>query len=161
VQKTTLEQSAPLNTTLTELAQQVSAIREYAAHQQERVEKLQDGYDWNIIRTFCLRVIRCVDNLDTRIRRLADNEIDTTDVEEVRDELLFALESSGVEQFRPKIGSDYRGQEKYAEAVKERESCEDQSQAGRIAKVIRPGYQYFINEENTKVVRTAQVKLFG
>jgi len=161
VQKTSLEQAKPLNSTLAELAQQVSAIRDYAAHQQERVEKLQDGYDWNIIRTFCLRVIRCVDNLETRIQRLAANEIDTTDIEEVRDELLFALESSGVEQFKPKVNTDYRGHEKYAEAVKDRHPCEDESQTGKIARVIRPGYQYFINEDNTKVVRTAQVKLYG
>ncbi|GAG37137.1 unnamed protein product, partial [marine sediment metagenome] len=29
------------------------------------------------------------------------------------------------------------------------------------AKVIKPGYQYVIDEDNVKVVRTAQVKLFG
>ena len=54
------EQSKPIDNTLTDLTQQVSAIREYAASQQGRLEKLQDGYDWNIIRTFCLRVIRAV-----------------------------------------------------------------------------------------------------
>ncbi|NQT01611.1 MAG: hypothetical protein HQ580_06290, partial [Planctomycetes bacterium] len=63
--------------------------------------------------------------------------------------------------YEPEINSDYRGQEKYAEAVKEKEHCENSSQKGKIAKVIRPGYQYFINEENIKIVRSAQVKLFG
>ena len=141
--------------------QQVSAIREYAAYQQDRVEKLQDGYDWNIIRTFCLRVIRCIDNLESRINRLSEKNIETSDLEEVRDELLFALESSGIEQFEPGVNSDYRGQEKFAEAVKERQQCDDPKQTGKIAQVIRPGYQYFINDENIKVVRTAQVKLFS
>lgn len=161
VQQATREQSEPLGSTLKELAQQVSAIREYAASQQGRVEKLQDGYDWNIIRTFCLRVIRCIDNIENRIDGLGSKNGAAADLEEVRDELLFALESSGVEQFRPEINSEYRGQEKLAEAIKEKQSSKNSNRAGKIAKVIRPGYRYMIDEENFKIVRTAQVKLFG
>jgi molecular chaperone GrpE (heat shock protein) len=153
---------APVGDTLKELAQQVSAIREYAASQQNRVEKLQDGYDWSIIRTFCLRVIRCIDNLENRIGRLSEtDEGGTMHLEEVKDELLFALESSGIEQFRPELHSDYRGQEKLAEAVKERQSTKKTDRIGKIAKVVRPGYRYIIDEETCKIVRTAQVKLFG
>lgn len=161
VQQATREQSAPLGDTLKELAQQVSAIREYAACQQNRVEKLQDGYDWGIIRTFCLRVIRCIDNLENRMERLGEDDEGSLQLEEVRDELLFALESSGIEQFRPEIGSNYRGQEKFAEAIKDKELTGDSSQVGSIAKIVRPGYRYVTDEDNFKVVRTAQVKLFG
>ena len=161
VKQTSLEHLEPLNNTLSELVQQVAAIREYASQQQDKVKKLQDGYDWNIIRNFCLRVIRCIDNLEDRINRLSKQDIETVNLEEVRDELVFALESSGLEQFEPEINSDYRGQEKIAKAVKDKEYSDDPNLAGRIAKVIRPGYQYFIDEENVKVVRTAQVKLFG
>ena len=156
------DQSKPLITnTLRELSQQVSAIREYTAYQQNRLEKLQDGYDWNIIRTFCLRVIRCIDNLENRIGQLGEDQARAMHLEEVRDELVFALESSGVEQFRPEVNSEYRGQERYTEPVKDKQPCDKPDQAGKIADVIRPGYQYFINEENIKVVRPAQVKLFA
>lgn len=161
VQQTTREHSKPLEDGLRELTQQVSAIREYAAQQQDRMEKLQDGYDWNIIRTFCLRVIRCIDNLESRISQLSELNIKTIDLEEVRDELIFAFESSGVEQFEPGTNSDYRGQEKKVEAIKDRECSDDPNMTGKIAEVIRPGYQYVIDEENVKVVRMAQVKLFG
>ncbi len=161
VQEALKEHSKPLDSTLKDLAQQVSAIREYASCQQERVEKLQDGYDWNIIKTFCLRIIRCIDNLENRIERLSSKGTKTEYLEDIRDEMVFALESSGIEQYHPEINSDYRGQEKYAEAVKQKEQCENSKQKGKIAKVIRPGYQYVINEENIKIVRTAQVKLFG
>ncbi len=160
VQQAAVEHSGPLNNTLLELTQEVAAIREYASNQQDRVKKLQEGYDWNIIRTFCLRVIRCIDNLENRISRLSEQDVKTPNLEEIKDELVFALESSGVERFEPEINSDYRGQEKTAEAVKEKEHCDDPNLTGKIAKVIRPGYQYFIDEENVKVVRTAQVKLF-
>jgi len=160
-QQTTLEHSKPLEDGLEKLTQQMSAIREYAARQQNRMEKLQDGYDWNIIRTFCLRVIRCIDNLENRINQLSEQDVEGTDLEQIRDELLFALESSGVEQFKPEINSDYAGHEKKAEAVKNKEHSDDPNMTGKIAKVIRPGYQYVIDEDNVKVVRTAKVKLFG
>ncbi|MHC4241925.1 MAG: nucleotide exchange factor GrpE [Planctomycetota bacterium] len=150
----------PLNSTLMELTEQVAAIREYASQQQDRVEKLQGGYDWNITKNFCLRVIRCVDNLEKRINRLRKQNINPTVLQEVHDELLFVLESSGVEQFRPEINSDYRGQERFAEVTKDRQPSEDKNMTDKIAKVIRPGYRYVIDEENVKVVRTAQVKLF-
>jgi molecular chaperone GrpE (heat shock protein) len=160
VQQTALANARPVEQSIRELSQQVSAIREYADHQQERVKKLQDGYDWNIVKNFCLRIIRCVDNLDNRIRMLSDRQVDTTALEEVRDELLFALESTGVEQFQPEINSDYRGQEKNTEVIREKEECDDPDLKGRIAVVLRPGYHYFIDEDNVKLIRTAQVKLY-
>jgi molecular chaperone GrpE (heat shock protein) len=150
-----------IDTTLKDLTQQVSAIREYAANQQNRLERFQDGYDWNIIKTFCLRIIRCIDNIDSRIENLADEDAQTEHLEEVRDELIFALESSGIEQFEPEVNSDYRGQEKFAEAVKEKTECEDPDKKGKIESVLRPGYHFFIDDENVKIVRPAQVRLFA
>lgn len=161
IRQSSLEHSEPLNNTLTQLTEQIAAIREYAGQQQDRVEKLQEGYDWNIIRTFCLRLIRCIDNVESRIDKLSKHNINTKDLEEIRYELIFALDSSGVEQFEPEINSDYRGQEKTAEAVKDKENTNNPKLKGKIAKVIRPGYRYIIDEANAKVVRTAQVKLFG
>ena len=161
VKEATAEKSDPVETTLNELTQQVSAIREYTSYQHDRIEKLQEGYDWNIIRTFCLRIIRGIDNLENRISRLSEQDIDTTDLEEIMDELIFALESSGVEQFRPVINSDYRGQEKTAEVVKDKACSNDPDLKGKISEVIKPGYQYEIHDGNVKIVRTARVKLFG
>jgi molecular chaperone GrpE (heat shock protein) len=161
VQQATREQANPLDNTLKELTQQVSAIREYAATQQNRVEKLQDGYDWGIIRTFCLRVIRCIDNLEGRLASLPKGDSALSHLEEIKDELLFALESSGVEQFQPELNSEFHGQEKIAEALKEKQPAKKPEQAGRIARVIRPGYRYLIDDDNYRIVRTAQVKLYG
>jgi len=161
VRQTTAKVPDPLNNTLRELTQQVAAIREYASTQQDRVQKLQEGYDWNIIRNFCLRVIWCIDNVENRITERAGKNGEAVHLREIRDELLFAMESSGIEQFEPEINSDYRGQEKHIEAVKERESCDDPDLAGKIAKVIKPGYQYFVDDKHIKIVRPAMVMLFG
>jgi molecular chaperone GrpE (heat shock protein) len=146
---------------LKDLSEHVSAIREYATLQQGRMEKLQDGYDWNIIRTFCLRIIRCIDNIYLRIKLLETNNGDVSDLQEIHDELVFALESSGVERFSPDINSDYCGQEKKLEAIKERVPCQDPALNGKIAEVVRCGYSHLIEGENVKVIRPSQVKLFG
>jgi molecular chaperone GrpE (heat shock protein) len=81
-------------------------------------------------------------------------------LEEVRDELLFSLESSGIEQFRPDLKSEYRGLEKSTEVIKEREPAPKPKLKGLIAKIVRAGYQYCLNEDKIKVVRTAQVKIY-
>ena len=159
-QAATLMATEPVNNGLSELTQEVSAIREFAAQQQDRVRQLQDGYDWGIIKRFCIRVIRCIDNLDDRIKRFVEEGQETEYLEDVRDELVFSLESSGVEQFEPEIDSDYRGQEKRAEAVRTREQTDDSDLSGKIAEVMRPGYQYVVNDDDIKIVRSARVKLY-
>ena len=79
----------------------------------------------------------------------------------MRDELVFALESSGVEQFEPAINAHYKGMEKIAEAVREKEHTEHAGLSGKIAKMVRPGYRYVLNDDDVKIVRAAQVKLYG
>ncbi len=150
-----------LNDTLNKLTEEVAAIRSYAGQQEERVKKFQGGHDWNIIRSFALRVIRCIDNLERKINALARADGATEHLQELRDELLFALESTGLEQFEPQVNSDYRGQEKTAEAVKGKASADSDELKGKIADVVRCGYRYMVDEENFKVVRAAQVRVFG
>ena len=159
-EKQSNEDAEPVNEALKNLSEQISAIRTFAATQQDRVEKLQSGYDWNIIRTFCLRIIRCIDNLENRITRQEEEDQVIDHLTDVRDELLFALESSGVEQYELDIESAFRGQERRAEAVKEKEPSPSEELKGCIAAVVSPGYQYVIDEDNMRVVRMARVKLY-
>lgn len=147
--------------TLAQLTRQVAAMNEFTSKQQEKVKKLQEGYDWNIVKNFALKVIRCLDNLENTIERLSDADEDTATLEETRDDFIFALESSGIEQFVPEKNSEYRGQERYAEAVSKREVTPEAALKGKIAKIIRPGYKFVIDDQKSRIVRTAQVKLYG
>jgi molecular chaperone GrpE (heat shock protein) len=157
----TLMTTEPLTKELSELTEEVSAIRHFAAQQQDQMRKLQDGYDWMIVRRFCMRIIRCVDNIEDRIARLTPKEQVLSDhLQDIRDELIFALESSGVEQYEPDLNISYKGLERYAEAIKERVYTGDDAKAGFIAEVVRKGYQYLVNDEDVKIVRCAQVKLY-
>lgn len=146
---------------LKKLTQELTALREYASSQQDRMRKLQDGYDWTILKNFCLRIIRCVDHLDYRINELIQIGDVADDLEEVRDELIFAMESSGVEQYRPDLHTPYRGSERELEVVPDRIDCNEPEMIDTIAEVVRPGYQYVVDENNIKIVRTAQVRLYG
>jgi molecular chaperone GrpE (heat shock protein) len=157
----TMMTTEPVTHGLSELTEEVSAIRQYAAAQQDQMRKLQDGYDWMIVRRFCLRIIRCIDNLDDRRTRLGDEEQSLgACLEDIRDELVFALESSGVEQYQPTLNAPFKGLEKYAEAVRQRIPAPDAALAGTIAEIVRPGYQYLISDDDVKIVRCAQVKLY-
>ena len=157
----TLMTTEPLTKELTELTEEVSAIRHFAAQQQDQMRKLQDGYDWMIIRRFCLRIIRCIDNIDDRVVRLYEQgEEAAVYLEDIRDELVFSLEASGIEQFGPDLKAPFKGLEKYAEAVRERIFTEESELVGCIAEVARPGYQYLVNDDDVKIVRCAQVKLY-
>ena len=157
----TLMTTEPLTKELNDLTEEVSAIRQFAAQQQDQVRKLQDGYDWMIIRRFCMRIIRSIDNIEDRINRMDDPDSEVAlCLEDIRDELVFALESSGIEQFNPELKMPFKGLEKYAEAVRGRVVSEDESLCGCIAEIVRPGYQYLISDDDVKIVRCAQVKLY-
>jgi len=157
----TMMTTEPITRGLSDLTEEVSAIRQYATAQQDQMRKLQDGYDWMLVRRFCLRIIRCIDNLNERIARLSgQDEVLLSCLEEIGDELVFALESSGVEQYRPDLNVQFKGLEKYAEAVRQRVPTSDPSQVGTIAEILRPGYQYLISDDDVKIVRCAQVKLY-
>jgi hypothetical protein len=158
---TTLDKTETIEKGVAEACRQIWAIREYAARQQDRMEKLQDGYDWNIIGNFCLRIIRCVDNLDDRISELTAAGRDAHHLQTLREELLFAMESSGVERFEVEVGSDFHGQEHRLKALGHRQVTENPELIGKVAAVVRPGYQCYISEESTKTVRAAEVRIYG
>ena len=156
--KATMEQVANVSQSVSELNAQVAAVREYAARQHEQVKRLQEGYDWALLKGFCLRIIRCIDDIEERIDRAGSTATKDALVS-TRDGLVFALQASGVEQFLPECGVEYRGHEKSVEVVGRRPSSEA-AQVGRIAKVIRVGYQVFVSDEVTRVVRPAKVEVF-
>lgn len=151
----------PVVSTLNQLNEQIAALRQYAAQQQQRVERLQSGYDWNIIRTFCLKIIRCMDNIEDRIRQQSRQGLDTEGLEQIHDELLFALEASGLEQYSPQVGRPLDGQYGEVEVASQKVEPPEPSLSGKVAELIRPGYRYLIDHENSRVIRAARVRIYG
>lgn len=143
-----------------DLLSQVSSLRDYLSRQQNLVRKLQDGYDWTILRSFCLRIIRCIDDVEKRLKSTDDiSDAHRQDLEMIHDELVFALDGSGVEQFQPEIDTPYSGQERFAE-VTGKSSAGEGGKPGHISEIKCPGYYYYISEEQRKLIRPAKVKLY-
>ncbi|MBN1796846.1 MAG: hypothetical protein JW804_09260 [Sedimentisphaerales bacterium] len=161
VKDSTEDKGEVISESLNKLSEEVAAIRRYTGQQQDGFKSLRESYDWNIIRNFALRVIRCVDNLESRINSLSPDDPAKGHLEEIRDELVFSLESSGLERYEPEVNSEFRGNQKIAEAVKEKKHTNQADLKGKISQVLRSGYRYVIDKENYKVIRAAQVKLFG
>ena len=144
---------------VTDLSAQVASLRDFLSKQQNQVRRLQEGYDWVIIKSFCLRIIRCIDDIEKSLNAEDMTLPHRQDLEMACDELVFALEGSGVEQYRPEEGSPYSGQEKTSE-VTGKDPVTDESEPGCISAVVSPGYVFWVSEEQQRIVRPAKVRLF-
>lgn len=142
-----------------DMLSQVSSLRDYLAKQQSMVKRFQDGYDWTVLKNFCQRIIRCIDDVEKRMNS-ADEVTDDhrQDLDMIYDQLVFALDGSGIEQFKPEIDTPYSGQEKIAEVVGKDPS--EKGEPGHISKVVNPGYIFYIDDEHRKLIRPAKVRLF-
>ncbi|NOQ23611.1 MAG: nucleotide exchange factor GrpE [Candidatus Aegiribacteria sp.] len=142
-----------------DILSQVSSLRDYLAKQQNMVKRFQDGYDWTVLKNFCQRIIRCIDDIEKRTNSLKEaTDAHRQDLEMIYDQLVFALDGSGIEQFKPEVDTPYSGQEKIAEVVG-KDPCE-KGVPGDISQVVNPGYLYYISDEHQKLIRPAKVKLY-
>ena len=142
-----------------DLLSQVSSLRDYLAKQQNLVKRFQDGYDWTVLKNFCQRIIRCIDDVEKRMNSTDGVTADhSQDLETIYDQLVFALDGNGIEQFRPEIDTPYSGQEKIAEVVGKDPS--EKGEPGHISQVVNPGYFYYIDDEHQKLIRPAKVRLY-
>jgi molecular chaperone GrpE (heat shock protein) len=147
------------DSTTADLLAQVSSLRDYVAKQQNLVKRYQDGYDWTVLKNFTQRIIRCIDDAEKRKNATSLSDAHRQDLEIICDQLVFALDGSGIEQFVPGTGISYAGQEKIAEVVG-KDPLDHGGKPGYISQVISPGYYYYISDEQKKLIRPAKVRLF-
>lgn len=138
---------------------QLSALRDYTAKQQEQTRRLQDGYDWSITKNLCRRIIQCIDGMDRRLQEMPEETDGRADLTMFRDDLVFTLDGSGIEQFVPDVDTEYKGLEASVEVMGTSPSS-DVSLIGKISEVVCPGYRYFVDGDTVRLVRSAQVKIF-
>jgi len=158
--RTTLEQVRASSQSVAELTDQVAALREYISKQQEQVRRLQDGYDWTILKNFSLRMIRCIDSIEKQLEGLEVSSPEREDIELTRNELVFALAGSGFERFTPDVDTEYRGQEKFVKVVGKVKG-DAREQEGRIARIAKPGYFFHADRDGKLLVRCAEVIIFA
>lgn len=146
----------------TEQTAEIRTLREMQAATQEQTQRWAEGYDWQLIKEFCFRFIRILDTLDERMVKVrADGSPEhIADVDNCYHEILFSLEASGVEQFRPEPGSKFAGNEKQLRAVGTTPATAANAH-GRIAGVRKPGYRLIRDDQPERILRPAHVEVFA
>lgn len=150
--------AAAAGETLSGVSAEVAALREHVARQQVQLRRWQEGYDWQVLRRVCGRLVRVADDLE---RTAAGSEGETADALLVaRDHILIVLEDEGIEEFRPGPGQEYAGMEKVAKVVG-RPAAPEPDMAGTVAEVLSPGFTRVDGDGTVRVVRPARVAVYG
>ena len=140
---------------------QLASLRQIYTEQQERTRRLEEGYDWTITKQFCFRFIRILDSLAERIDTLPEDADEThrRQLRELHDEVLFALEASGIEQFTPDARSPFAGNEKRFKVVG-KTMTKEQEDHGLVSGVLSPGYLLSQEGRPDRILRPAHVEVF-
>lgn len=136
----------------------IGGIRDYLSENNKLVQRLQEGYDFQILKNFIRQISRSIMDLDKQIEKLSGDAKGA--VIEARDDLVELLERNGVEQIIPEVETSYVEVKKYAEATQDKETTDDPEKCGLIASVERVGYKYEFNDGQERVIQTALVKLY-
>jgi molecular chaperone GrpE (heat shock protein) len=138
----------------------VNGLREYVGKQADETRRWQEGYDWRILKTYLLRVVSTLDDIETKLEFYKNNgksEELIKDFDFLRETLEIHLEEEGLLAFSPKLG-----EEPDASLVDIKAGVtisEDAQVVGAVAEVIHRGYEIDLGTE-TKVVRKAQVSVY-
>lgn len=138
----------------------VNSVREYVGKQADETRRWQEGYDWRILKTYLLRVVSTLDDIETKLEFYQNNgksEELIKDFDFLRETLEIHLEEEGLLAFAPKLGEELDAS--IADPQASVTISEDAQVVGTVAEVIHRGYKIDLGAE-TKVVRKAQVSVY-
>jgi molecular chaperone GrpE (heat shock protein) len=141
-------------------AEMVNNVREYVSKQAEETRRWQEGYDWRILKTYLLRIVSTMDDVETKLevyRVAAKPEDFINDFDFLRETLEIHLEEEGVVSFAPELREEPDSIRTEVKAVVL--ITEDCQQVGTIAEVIKNGYEVDLGAE-VKIIRKAQVSVY-
>lgn len=137
----------------------VTGMRDYLSESNQHMVRLQEGYDYSVLKRIVKPVIQVANGLESLETRLSKK----SESEEVRVlwlDLLDSLEQNGIERLRVEENDDFSKIRKMAEATSAKEPTTDPEKVGTVAQVVRPGYCYVYNQDKRRLVVPAQVKLY-
>jgi len=158
-QKAMQAQNESFSGALASIDSQLAALRDYAATQQETLVRYQQGFNWVITKDLCKRIIRCLDDIEGYKRADGLTPLHSEHLETIYDQLLFALDSCGVEQVRIEPGTPYDSVRKEVELVGKDTAPNDESR-GKVSYVL-PGYGLYTSDsDKPRSIRDIQVRVF-
>lgn len=141
----------------TRLEGMMGGVRDYLAMKNDLTSRLQEGYDYKILKNFTKQIIRCIHQIDPA---MTAEDPASKKLLSTREDLVDMLDRYGIEQFSPEVGTSYSDLRKIAEVIPQKEHTTDTSMVGKVAEVIRPGYRYQAHDEQRRIVMPAQVKIY-
>jgi molecular chaperone GrpE (heat shock protein) len=154
---------------LKNLSQHVEAVRGLAEERGREIERLRDGYDFALTRSFARGVIKAIDLVQEfkeqlsrthgkRKTRLLSDALRRLDATE--SQLVFLLEAHQIELFTPAPGDSIEDDSQRFEPVESR-PAESPSDVGRVIEVKSPGYVLVLGDSKERVIRPAKVSVSG
>ena len=138
----------------------VDNVREFVATKSDETRRWQEGYDWRILKSYLLRVISTLDDIETKLsiyRKEDKPEELIKDFDFLRETLEIHLEEEGLLSFAPDVGSNVDPmRDEIKGAI---ESTREDQQVETVAEVLRKGYEIDLGAE-VKIVCKAQVTVF-
>jgi hypothetical protein len=119
------------------------------------IKRLKLGYDAELIRRFVARFIRVKNAVSDAESSAA---INANTLQQISRLLNDALDECGVEEFRPKIGDDFRTAVGVADNPRLLDT-QDEGQNFKIAEVLESGFR-FRNREDDNVIVPARISIF-
>ena len=141
-----------------EIQKSFEIFAEIAARKDDQIERLQQGSDKQVYRNFLKRFVRVLSLVDDDIEEDRKAGKDTQALESLQRYLSDALQDSGLEEFVPPIGADYRQQNNVADKPKVLRT-DDPSLDWKISSVLKRGF--LMNSGHKPImVEPAKVEIF-
>lgn len=137
----------------------VAGVRDYLAEKSKDYQRMQEGYDYTVLKNFCKQIIRCVHRIETL--SVSANAGERKILDGIRVDLIDLLDRNGVVRFEPEIGTDYSELRSSAEVLAQKELTTDEAKVGCVAGVVRSGFHYIYNDDQMRLIMPAQVKIYA
>ncbi len=136
------------------MKEEVKAVKELTQEKDKKIRRYEEGYDQKNIKQFMDELFKTIDYIK---KERVSNDSDS--LEEIEEDLLLLLEKNGILLIEMQVGDSYEGQLKFVKVIGTEET-DDESKNTIIKEVNKNGYFVQIDENNTRVLRPAEVVVY-
>ena len=149
---------------VSQINDQLSALRKFSDEKNELVKKYQEFYDLGKLKSFIFEIIASIDSLENSIQKLNKENKSQSSIEAIeraKERLIILLENENIEVISPdkKLKFNDRKQPIKCKVVDSIET-EDETLMGMISLIVHSGYNGRIGENETALIREAWVNVY-
>lgn len=138
----------------------LSTIQNIAEDRSKEIDRYRNGYDYCNTKIFLKSIIRIIDQIDEYLSKVDQNNDFHDVLDDIKDEILILLENNHIEEMLPITGSKYSSTSPDYKVVKRIEAPSSDLEM-TIKEVVKTGYKLNISDEQSKIIREAEVVIFS